>query len=117
MCDAFAIGTGPVNESEDNDRTSFNLPGHQQELLADLLANAPKGVPIVLLLFSAGPLNIVDAANSEAVRAILQCTFPAQTTGTAIYNVQRIFVGVQCTLAYTVRCPHTIYCSIHCKLH
>ena len=56
-------------------------------LLVDILSHTAHGVPIVLLLFSAGPLNILSAQEALEVRAILQCTFPAQYTGFAIYNV------------------------------
>ena len=41
---------------------------------------------IVLLLFSAGPLDIKMAENYK-VSAILHCFFPAQATGSALYNV------------------------------
>ena len=41
---------------------------------------------IVLLLFSAGPLDITMAENYK-VSAILHCFFPAQATGSALYNV------------------------------
>ena len=40
----------------------------------------------MLLLFSAGPLDIRMAENYK-VSAILHCFFPAQATGTALYNV------------------------------
>lgn len=42
---------------------------------------------IVLLLFSGGPLDIRVADQSERVLAILQCFFPAQATGSALYDV------------------------------
>ena len=41
---------------------------------------------IVLLLFSAGPLDI-RIADKYKVSAIIQCFFPAQATGTSLYNV------------------------------
>ena len=41
---------------------------------------------IVLLLFSAGPLDIRMARNYK-VSAIIHCFFPAQATGSALYNV------------------------------
>jgi len=40
----------------------------------------------VLLLFSAGPLDIRMPYESPAVSAILHCFFPAQSTGVALYT-------------------------------
>jgi beta-glucosidase len=40
-----------------------------------------------LLLFNAGPLDITVALMSPAVTAILECFFPAMTTGEAVYKV------------------------------
>ncbi len=83
-------GTGQANEHEEHDRKNFNLPGQQPELLADVLANARPQVPIVLVLFSAGPLNVSSADSADSVLAILQCTFPAQMAGLALYEVSLI---------------------------
>lgn len=81
-----------MNENENVDRPSFDLPNYQQRLLVDLLSHAPKAVPIVLLLFSASPVNIRIADRDPRVRAIFQCTFPAQFTGRAVYNVCLLFI-------------------------
>ena len=45
------------------------------------------GVPVILLIFSAGPLDIRYAVSSPSILAILQCWFPAQATGEALYKV------------------------------
>ncbi len=74
-------------ELEGTDRRTISLPGSQRSMLADVVSRAARDVPIVLLLFSAGPLNIAVADAAENVRAILQCTFPAQTAGLAIFQV------------------------------
>lgn len=39
---------------------------------------------VYLLVFSAGPLNISWAEESESVLIIIQCFFPAQAAGEAI---------------------------------
>ena len=44
-------------------------------------------VPVLLLVFSAGPVNISFADIDSRVDAIIQCFFPAQATGEALYNV------------------------------
>ena len=43
--------------------------------------------PIILLLFSAGPLNISLAKNSPMVGAIIQSFFPGQGAGEALRRV------------------------------
>ena len=45
------------------------------------------GVPVLLVLFTAGPINVTFAESDDAVNAILQCFFPAQATGDALFNV------------------------------
>ena len=44
-------------------------------------------VPVLLLVFSAGPVNISFADRNPQVDAIIQCFFPAQATGEALYKV------------------------------
>nr|KAG5694878.1 hypothetical protein BaRGS_029495 [Batillaria attramentaria] len=80
------IGTGPSVENEDHDRADLELPGMQKQLLMDVMRFAPK-TPLVVLLFSAGPVNVSFADRDERVSAILQCFFPAQATGTALRHV------------------------------
>ena len=43
--------------------------------------------PVVLVVFSAGPVNISFADVDSRVPAILQCFFPAQAAGTALRHV------------------------------
>lgn len=79
-----ALGTGLAIEKENFDRKDMLLPGYQARLLKDVVQYAHGRV--VLSVFSAGPLDIRFALQ-PAVAAILQCFFPAQSTGTALYNV------------------------------
>ncbi|CAL1527276.1 unnamed protein product [Lymnaea stagnalis] len=81
-----ALGTGAIIESEGRDRPDLELPGHQKDLLLDVLKYSGNA-RIILLLFNAGPLNITFADESSQVDAILECFFPAQATGDAIANV------------------------------
>ncbi|PVD27982.1 hypothetical protein C0Q70_10558 [Pomacea canaliculata] len=87
------LGTSNVIESEGNDRADLELPGKQLQMLKDVVS-AAGGKPVVLLLFNAGPLNITWAVNNSAVVAILECFFPAQTAGTAIYRALTNYNGV-----------------------
>lgn len=45
------------------------------------------GAPVILLLFSAGPVDLTWAKLSDGVSAIMQCFYPAQGTGDALLNV------------------------------
>lgn len=47
----------------------------------------PESVPVVLLIFSAGPVNITFADEDPRVAAIMQCFFPAQAAGDALLHV------------------------------
>lgn len=62
--------------------------------------------PIILLLFSAGPLNISVAKNSPMVGAIVLCFFPGQGTGEALRRV--LAVGSDGTVwSPAARLPYT----------
>ncbi|KAL4233159.1 hypothetical protein ACF0H5_007844 [Mactra antiquata] len=78
------LGTGVAVETENFDRRNMLLPGFQDKLLKDAMLYAYGRV--IVLLFSAGPLDI-RLALKPAVSAILHCFFPAQSTGVAIYNI------------------------------
>ncbi|XP_052812007.1 uncharacterized protein LOC128239425 [Mya arenaria] len=82
----ICLGTGWLVEGEGNDRADMNLPGNQSKLITDAIKYGG-GSPILLLVFSGGPLNISAADREPRVSAIVQCFFPAQATGDAIYNV------------------------------
>ena len=64
----------------------LGLLAYSTILSVGLLFSAP-GVPILLVLFTAGPVNVSFADADERVKSILQCFFPAQATGHALYNV------------------------------
>lgn len=80
------LGTGSVLECEGNDRSNISLPGRQLELLQDA-ANYAAGAPVLLLLFNAGPLDISWAVHDKRVQVILECFFPAQSTGEALRHI------------------------------
>ncbi|XP_035826175.1 xylan 1,4-beta-xylosidase [Aplysia californica] len=112
-----ALGTGPQVAGEARDMVDVELPGYQKAsffktkyvirhssemfsnpgthvLLVELVnldvtlsLKLGGSAKIILLLFSAGPLNITLADESYRVPAIMECFFPAQATGQALYNV------------------------------
>ena len=55
--------------------------------LSLLPVSIAEGAPVILLLFNAGPLNITWAKVTEEVSAIMECFFPAQSTGEALFRV------------------------------
>jgi beta-glucosidase len=82
------LGNGASVESEDRDRTSLALPGSQPDILRDASEAAKQaGAKLVLLLFSAGPVDLSWAAPSDDVHAIIVCFYPGQRAGAAIADV------------------------------
>ncbi|KAL4221807.1 hypothetical protein ACF0H5_020061 [Mactra antiquata] len=79
------VGTGKELEAEGNDRRDMYLAGNQSNLIQDAV-NYANGSPVLLLVFSAGPVNISMFDRNPLIEAIIQCFFPAQATGEALYN-------------------------------
>jgi len=52
-----------------------------------LIPHTGSDAPIVLLVFSGGPVNITFADMSPHVTAIIQAFLPAQAAGEAIYSL------------------------------
>nr|KAG5696800.1 hypothetical protein BaRGS_012823 [Batillaria attramentaria] len=91
-------------EAEGRDRPDVELPGKQLQLLKDVLEFKLPDAPVVLVLFNAGPLNVTWADQHPGVTAILECFFPAQTTGTALLHVLTNYGG---TSSPAGRLPNT----------
>ncbi|KAJ4849752.1 hypothetical protein Tsubulata_046317 [Turnera subulata] len=72
-------------EDESLDRDDLLLPGNQTQLI-NQVANAAKG-PVVLVLFSAGGLDISFAKNNPKIGAILWIGYPGERGGPAIADV------------------------------
>ncbi|WP_246381535.1 glycoside hydrolase family 3 N-terminal domain-containing protein [Novosphingobium chloroacetimidivorans] len=66
--------------SEGGSRSSFTLPGRQQELLDAVVAT---GKPVVVVIFSARPLHLGETR----AQAILDAWYPGSEGGTAIANL------------------------------
>ncbi|KAJ8314666.1 hypothetical protein KUTeg_006816 [Tegillarca granosa] len=79
------LGTGKLLESENKDRKDMELPGEQLQLLKDTVKYGNR--PVILFLFTAGPVNITWADESKYIIAIFQCFFPAQSAGDAIKQI------------------------------
>ncbi|KAJ4839426.1 hypothetical protein Tsubulata_035359 [Turnera subulata] len=72
-------------EAESLDRDDLLLPGFQSKLI-NQVADAAKG-PVVLVLFSAGGLDISFAKNNPKIGAILWAGYPGEKGGPAIADV------------------------------
>ena len=62
--------------------------------------------PIIVLLFTAGPVNISDAKNNTNVGAILMCFYPGQGTGDALRQVLAVAAGGT-VVSPAARLPYT----------
>ncbi|VEL33762.1 unnamed protein product [Protopolystoma xenopodis] len=87
----LTLGTGENVVGENRDLHNYDLPGRQGDILKELLrlnAMRPRGpVPIFLLVFTAGPIDIQTAVNSEQVTAIFWAGFPGPLIGEAFYSL------------------------------
>ena len=83
------------------DRTSLELVGLQNELVADVLAT---GTPAVVLLFNGRPLAIQQIA--DTVPAICECFYLGQETGHAVADV--LFGDVSPTGKLPITVPRSV---------
>ena len=72
-------------EAESRDRLDLLLPGKQTDLIIQV-ANASKG-PVVLVIMSAGGVDISFAKNNPKIHAILWSGYPGEEGGQAIADI------------------------------
>jgi len=78
-------GAQPADEAEGHDRTSLVMPYKQDDLVARVAAAAAaKGVPVVMVVMSGGPVDLTAAKADPNVGAIIWCGYPGQSGGAAI---------------------------------
>ena len=88
----LALGTNSQVAQEGNDRADTSLPGAQHDLaVAVLAACAAAKVPVVLLLFNGGTMELDDIAALPQQLAIVEAFFPGDTGGAPI--VDQLFDG------------------------
>lgn len=87
MADAVVLvmGSDQSIERESFDRTSITLPGQQSDLVS-AVAKAAKG-PVILVIMSAGGMDVTFAVNDPKVTSILWVGFPGEAGGAAIADV------------------------------
>jgi hypothetical protein len=67
----------PAHEGEGLDRNNLDLPGRQADLVRALARRAP-GLPVVVVLFNGGGLDVGWIDRMPAVSAMLAAGFPGQ---------------------------------------
>ena len=87
MADAtvLVVGHDQSIEAEDLDRVSLTLPGFQEKLVMEV-AMAAKGT-VILVVMSAGPIDISFVKNVSKIGGILWIGYPGQAGGDAISQV------------------------------
>ncbi|XP_050393626.1 uncharacterized protein LOC126811774 [Patella vulgata] len=80
------LGLGTDIEREGHDRSDLNLPGHQSQLLDDVIKSSGTA-KIVLIMFNAGPVDIQHFDSNPRISAILAAFYPGQATGDALLKV------------------------------
>ncbi|XP_058083465.1 probable beta-D-xylosidase 2 [Magnolia sinica] len=79
------VGLDLSIEAESRDRTDLLLPGYQTELI-NKVADAAAG-PVILVILSAGGVDISFAKNNPKIKAILWAGYPGAEGGQAIADV------------------------------
>ncbi|KAL8472757.1 hypothetical protein ACS0TY_029833 [Phlomoides rotata] len=72
-------------ETEDHDRYSLLLPGHQMELVSSVAAVSKK--PVILVITGGGPIDVSFAVRDPRVGSILWIGYPGETGGTALSEI------------------------------
>ncbi|CAK9181727.1 unnamed protein product [Ilex paraguariensis] len=81
----LVVGIDLTVEAESLDRVDLLLPGYQTQLISQVAA-ASKG-PVVLVVMSAGGVDISFAKNDPNIKAILWAGYPGEEGGRAIADV------------------------------
>ncbi|KAG7582568.1 Glycoside hydrolase family 3 C-terminal domain superfamily [Arabidopsis suecica] len=81
----LVVGLDQTVEAEGLDRVNLTLPGYQEKLVRDVANAANKTV--VLVIMSAGPIDISFAKNLSTIGAVLWVGYPGEAGGDAIAQV------------------------------
>ncbi|XP_068655867.1 beta-xylosidase/alpha-L-arabinofuranosidase 1-like [Aristolochia californica] len=72
-------------EAESLDRTDLWLPGYQNQLISEVAASAAG--PVVLVIFTAGGIDISAIHNNPKIAAIVWAGYPGEQGGNAVADV------------------------------
>ncbi|EFJ24353.1 hypothetical protein SELMODRAFT_101733 [Selaginella moellendorffii] len=81
----LVVGLDQSQERETFDRTSLLLPGMQSQLVSNI-ANAVTS-PIVLVIMSAGPVDISTFKDNSRISSVIWLGYPGQSGGAALAHV------------------------------
>ncbi|XP_019154966.1 PREDICTED: probable beta-D-xylosidase 6 [Ipomoea nil] len=79
------VGLDLSQETEDHDRYSLLLPGHQMALVNELAGVSNK--PLVLVLTGGGPLDISFAKKDPRIASVLWIGYPGEEGGKALSEI------------------------------
>ncbi|CAK9231383.1 unnamed protein product [Sphagnum troendelagicum] len=82
----LVVGLTQEQETESLDRTSLLLPGFPQDLIS-AVATYANGCPVVLVIMSAGPVDISVAKEDSRIQSIMWVGYPGEAGGQAIANI------------------------------
>lgn len=81
----LVVGLDQSIENEGRDRVNLTLPGFQEKLVMEV-CNATNG-SVILVIMSAGPVDISFAKNYKKIGAILWIGYPGQDGGDALAQI------------------------------
>ncbi|KAJ0011446.1 hypothetical protein Pint_33822 [Pistacia integerrima] len=79
------VGLDQSIEAEGLDRDNLTLPGYQEKMVMEVV-NATNGT-LILVIMSAGPIDVSFAKNNSKIGGILWVGYPGQAGGEAIAQV------------------------------
>ncbi|KAK6151085.1 hypothetical protein DH2020_016017 [Rehmannia glutinosa] len=81
----IVVGLDLSQETEDHDRYSLLLPGHQKELVIAVATVSRK--PLILVLTGGGPIDVSFAVGDPRIGSILWIGYPGESGGTALSEI------------------------------
>lgn len=81
----IVVGADQWVEREGYDRESLLLPGQQTDLITEV-AKVAKG-PVILVIMSGGPFDIMFAKGDDRISSILWVGYPGEAGGAAIADI------------------------------
>ncbi|KAL6008777.1 hypothetical protein ACLOJK_022003 [Asimina triloba] len=81
------VGLDISIEAEWRDRTSLFLPGNQTQLVNQIVDAAASEHPVILVIFSGGPVDVSFAQNNSKIGAIIWAGYPGEEGGNALADI------------------------------
>ncbi|KAL6008783.1 hypothetical protein ACLOJK_022009 [Asimina triloba] len=84
-CNVIHVGLDLTVEAEERDRADLYLPGYQTRLINEVAALADH--PVILVIFSAGPVDVSFAQNNKKIGAIIWAGYPGEEGSVAVADI------------------------------